>query len=97
MRSPAEAKTPLQKLLNLRQITAKRIAHETGLGYHAVQKTIKNQRHSSKTRKMIANFLNLDYEYVWGEQAEHYLRELIKIEIKKRTATTAHQLKQEYL
>ncbi len=97
MNDSAMTKTPLQKLLSLRRISATQIASDTGLGYHAVQKTIKNQRHSSRIRGAIAKYLDLDYEYLWGEQAADYLKELIRCEIDKKTATTAHHLTQKFL
>nr|WP_320050242.1 hypothetical protein [uncultured Desulfuromonas sp.] len=90
-------KTPLQKLLSLRRISATQIAKDTGLGYHAVQKTIKNQRHSSRIRQAIALYLNLDYDHLWGDQSGDNIKELIRHEIDRKTATTAHHLVQKFL
>jgi hypothetical protein len=97
MTDSAMTKTPLQKLLSLRRISATQIAKDTGLGYHAVQKTIKNQRHSMRIRKAIASYLNLDYEHLWSEQATDHLKELIRNEIDRKTATTAHNLTRKFL
>jgi hypothetical protein len=50
-----------------------------------------------RIREAIASYLNLDYEHLWSEQATDHLKELIRNEIDRKTATTAHNLTRKFL
>lgn len=90
-------KTPLQKLLSLRDLSVSQIANATGLGYHAIQKTIKQQRCRPETRQAIAQFLGLPYDHLWGDCANEHLNRLIRQEIEKHTACHQQSLRATYL
>jgi hypothetical protein len=91
----------LQKYLALKGITARQIEQATGLGYHAIQKTIKGLRKGRVARQAIADYLGLPYTHVWGAAAARHLNKLMPKAIEDRAQQSAHaerrRLQQQYL
>ena len=70
----------LQKLIELRGLTAQDIATGTGYGYHSVQKNVKGVRCNLNIREAIAKFLHIDASRTWGRGSMLYMRRLLAVE-----------------
>lgn len=90
-------KNYLQKLLDLRNITAHKIAEDTGANYHSIQKTIKGTRIVRTVTPVIAKYLSIDESRAWGAGSQAYLRRLVEKEITKKAAQERQKLEKRYL
>ena len=73
----------LKKYLTLKGITTVQISEGTGLGYHCVDKTLKNERKGRVPRKKIAEYLDMPYEKIWGSRSSRELLKLMNKEIQR--------------
>jgi predicted transcriptional regulator len=90
-------KNYLQKLLDLRGITAFEIAEATGANYHSIQKTIKGTRVVKTVKPVIANYLDIDEARAWGPKSAAYLRSLVEKEVTKKAVQERKKLERRYL
>ena len=87
----------LQRYLDLRGISCQEIATATGIGYHTVQKTIKGLRRCARIRTIIALYLGLDQDKLWGRGAILYLRAQIAIEAGRQAEVRRQEILKKYL
>lgn len=87
----------LQNLLLLRGITAAQIAEATGIGYHAIQKTILGQRKGQSPRKAIADYLGVPVDEIWGVTSTRTIKHMILEEIDLRVDAERNLLRERYL
>lgn len=87
----------LQSYLRLKGISAQQIHLATGLGYHAVVKTIKGVRKGRVVRQAIADYLQVPYEHIWGTGSARHLKRMIQQAINDRAQAENRRLQQRYL
>ena len=88
----------LQKLLALRDLTAREIAAQAGINYHTVQKTLTGRRDSATHAKAaIAAALNAPVEQLFGAESAKALRALIAQEINAKAAAERKRLRARFL
>jgi len=90
-------KNYLQKLLDLRGVTAFEIAEATGANYHSIQKTIKGTRLVKTVKPVIADYLGIHEARAWGPGSQAYLRRLVEKEVAKKAAIERQKLEDRYL
>lgn len=87
----------LQKLLEIKGISAKDISLAANENYHSVQKTIKGQRPTPHIRQAIADYLGYQVDQLFGPGSTRKLRALINREIDTRTEIDRERLRRRYL
>ncbi len=98
----------LQRLLKLRGISCRDIAEAKAIEYHTVQKTIARAAYTDKRgvirirkpkniRRVVADYLGLSYDQVWGDGSALTLRRLIKAEVRKKAQAAEAELMAAYL
>jgi len=87
----------LQKLLRLKKITLRQIAHVSGVGYHSLQKVVKGVRKTPSVRRAIASYLNVTPEALWGPKSHTVIYYLMEKEIEHQACDKREELKNGYL
>ncbi len=87
----------IKELIKAKGLTERQVAETIGVGYHSFVKTITRAPWVTKSgeikfrecrhiREKIAAWLGYPYELIWGPNADHFLKKLIKEEIEHRAA-----------
>jgi len=69
------------------------LAEKLGVSYHSLFKVVQksSNRENRKTRSILAEFLGVDYDVLWGPESDQKIKKMVEEEILRVTISHAFQ------